>query len=91
MTISGLKLRYLLLGAVLGAAALAPLPASAQYGGGGYGGGGYNSGGYGDDDYGGGYRRQYRPRCYYRVVRVYDDYYGRYVKRRQRVCERSGY
>lgn len=90
MTISGLKLRYLLLGAALGAAALAPLPASAQYDDG-YGGGYNGGGGYNQDDYGGGYRRQYRPRCYYRVVRVYDDYSGRYVKRRQRVCERSGY
>lgn len=89
MTIFGLKLHHLLLGAALGAAALAPAPASAQYGGG-YG-GGYDSGGYNDDNYGGGYRRSYRPRCYYRVVRVYDEYYGRYVKRRQRVCDRGDY
>lgn len=81
MTMSGLKLGTLLLGATLGAAALAPLPAAAQYGGGYYGG----------DNYGGGYRQDYRPRCYYRVVRVYDEYSGRYVRRRERVCERSGY
>jgi hypothetical protein len=83
MTISGLKLRPLLLGAAIALGSLAPLPAFAQY----------------DDGYGGGYqqdyqprysqKRYYQPRCYYRTVRVYDDYYGRYVKRRQRVCERG--
>jgi hypothetical protein len=80
MTTSGLKIRTLLLGVAMTAGILAPLPALAQY----------------DDDYGGGYQqdyqpryqKQYKPHCYYRNVRVYDDYYGRYVYKRQRVCDR---
>jgi hypothetical protein len=84
MTTSGLKMRSLLLSAAIALGTLAPLPALAQY----------------DDGYGNGYNQDYQPRyqkkqyyeaphCYYRVVRVYDDYYGRYVNRRQRVCDRG--
>lgn len=86
MTTSGLKIRSLLLGAAIGLSALAPLPALAQYDDGYGGGGDYNQ----DNDYQPRYyQKHYQPRCYYRTVRVYDDYYGRYVKRRQRVCDRA--
>ena len=81
MTISSLKIRPMLFGAAVALGALAPLPALAQY----------------DNGYGGGYHqddqprydRQDQPHCYYRNVRVYDDYYGRYVVRRQRVCDQN--
>ncbi|WP_413990545.1 hypothetical protein ACMDCR_32360 [Labrys okinawensis] len=80
MTTSSLKIRPALLAAAVALGALAPLPALAQY----------------DNGYGGGYNqdyqpryKQYRPHCYYRNVKVYDDYYGRYVVRRQRVCDQS--
>jgi hypothetical protein len=87
MTISSLKIRPLLLGAAIVAGVLAPLPALAQYDDGyGDGGGGYNQDYQPKPRY---YQNPYRPHCYYRTVRVYDDYTGRYVSRRKRVCERA--
>lgn len=65
---------------VVALGSLAPLPVAAQ----GYdGGGGY---GYDEPSY---QPRYYKPRrnCYYKRVRVYDEYSGYYVYRRVRVCD----
>jgi hypothetical protein len=78
------KLGSCLIGAALMAGALAPLPALAQYGGGGYNGGGYS---YDQPTYQPRYNNNYQRHCYYTSVRVYDEYTGRYVTRRQRVCD----
>jgi hypothetical protein len=78
-------LRALLAALAMGGAfAVTAVPAAAQYNdyGGGYeGGGGYEPG----------YRPRYKPRyqesCYYKRVRVYDEYRGYYVRKRVRVCD----
>jgi len=70
--------RAIFAAAFLSAAALAPLPALA----GGY---GYDNGGY---DYQPSYQeRPVYQHCYYKRVRYYDDYYGRYFYKRERICD----
>jgi hypothetical protein len=67
-----------------GAVTLTAVPAAAQYND--YGGGYEGGGGY-EPSYRPRSRRRYQEHCYFKRVRVYDEYRGYYVYRRVRVCD----
>jgi hypothetical protein len=82
MVIRPVRFHACLLAAVLVIGAVPSCPALAQYGG--------HDDNYSDDppDYQSRYdHRPHEPRCHYVHVRVYDEDYGNYVTRRQRVCD----